>query len=85
MTILKEILYIDNPETLPDNACEVEGQLATSSSSSIKKNLDATGVSSVGRRTRAKYLHRFEDETLLDKASLSLSADLSTISSEGIK
>ena len=77
MAILKEPLFIDNPETLPDNACEVEGQLATSSTSSIKKNLDADGVSSVGRRTRVKYLYISEDETLLDKASLSLSTDLS--------
>ena len=85
MTILKKTLYIDNPETLPDNACEVDGQLATSSSSSIKMNLDEAGVSSVGRHTRVKYLHRSEDETLLDKASLSLSSDLSTISSKGIR
>ena len=74
-------MYTDNTETLPDNACEVEGQLATSSTSSIKKNLDADGVSSVGRRTRVKYLYLYisEDETLLDKAASSLSSDLCVV------
>ena len=74
-------MYTDNTETLPDNACEVEGQLATSSSLSIKKNLDADGVSSVGRRTRVKYLYLYisEDETLLDKAASSLSSDLCVV------